>query len=59
MGWNSSKSFVPDQIDHEVETIQKTITLEDEIKEAIVTRDFEKAAVVQKEIDILRKGKVK
>lgn len=44
-----------DQIDHEVETIQKTITLEDEIKEAIVTRDFEKAAVVQKEIDILRK----
>jgi len=54
MGWGSKKSHAPDQIDNEIRVIQKNHDLENDLKECIEKRDFENAAKVQKEIDILR-----
>jgi len=59
MGWGSKKSHAPDQIDNEIRVIQKNHDLENDLKESIEKRDFENAAKVQKEIDILRAGKEK
>ena len=57
MGWGKHKSYVPEKIDNEIHMIQKNHDLENDLKECIEKRDFEKAAVVQKEIDKLREGK--
>lgn len=56
MAWGKQKSHQPEQIDNEIQVIQKNHELENEIKECVEKRDFDKAAVVQKEIDVLRQG---